>query len=337
MPMKVLVTGAHGFLGSHIALRLLRAGVSVRALISPWGQTHNLTAQLENPALEIVRADLTSPESLDGTCTAIDVVVHAAARVADWGPWEAFEKTNVEGTRALVQEAVRAGAGRFVFVSSVAVHRYTGFRDADTRTLPRNNTTSPYAYSKILAEDLIMAERKLESVIVRPGLWPFGQNDVTFGRVVHALERGTLPLVRGGEAVLNTAYAPNFAAGVQLAALLPEAAGKVYLIADEGMPSWRELFSEFSHYLGKRPPQLNLPGRPTKAVASGVEATWSALFPQTEPPITKYRAGLMARDVHFSIAHAREELGFQPKDSWKAALRITIDHHLALSGRRDDS
>ncbi len=334
--MRVLVTGAHGFLGSHVTLGLLKAGVNVRAMVSPWGQTHNLAPQLQNPALEIVRADLNSIGSLEGACEGIDVVVHAAARVADWGPWEAFEKTNVEGTRALLAEAVRAGTGRFLFISSVAVHRYTGFRDADTRTLPRDNTSSPYAYSKILAEDLIMAERRIEPVIVRPGLWPFGQNDVTFGRVVHALERGTLPLVRGGEAVLNTAYAPNFAAGVQLAALRPEAAGKVYLIADEGMPSWRELFSEFSHHLGKRPPQLSLPRRPTRAVATGVEATWSALFPHTEPPITRYRAELMARDVHFSINHAREELGFQPKDSWRAALRITIDHHLSLSGRRED-
>lgn len=332
--MKVLVTGAHGFLGSHITKEFLKSGDRVRALVTPWGETHNLRHHLDDPNLELVRADLTERADLSGACDGVDVVVHAAARVADWGPWEAFEKTNVEGTRALLNESIAAGSGRFVFISSVAVHRYTGFRDADTRALPRNNVDSPYAYSKILAEDLLMAERRLEPVVVRPGLWPFGQNDVTFERVLHAIERGTLPLVRGGEAVLNTAYAPNFAAGVRLAAHRPEAAGQVYVLADEGMPTWRELFSELSRYLGKRPPQLSLPGRPTAAVASGVEATWSAFFPHVEPPITRYRAGLMSRDVHFSTQHAREELGFQPKDSWRAALRITAEHYAALASRR---
>lgn len=335
--MRVLVTGAHGFLGSHITMGLLAAGDTVRALVTPWGQTHNLSSKLTDDRLELVRADLTTPADLAGVCDDVDVVVHAAARVADWGPWEAFEKTNVEGTRALLNEAIHAGAGRFVFISSVAVHRYTGFRNADTRTLPRNNVDSPYAYSKILAEDLLMAERRIEPVVLRPGLWPFGQHDATFGRVAHALERGTLPLVRGGEAVLNTAYAPNFAAGVRLAVHEPEAAGRSYVLADEGMPTWRELFAELSQQLGRRPPQLSLPGRPTAAVASGVEATWSAFFPHTEPPITRYRAGLMSRDVHFSIQHAREELGYQPKDSWRAALRITVNHFASVADRRPEA
>ena len=67
-----------------------------------------------------------------------------------------------------------------------------------------------------------------------------------------------------------------------------------------------------------------------------MEATWSAFFPHVEPPITRYRAGLMSRDVHFSIEAAREELGYQPKDSWRAALRITAEHYAALAGRRAD-
>jgi len=335
--MKVLVTGAHGFLGSHVTKALLAAGDGVRALVSPWGGLGNLAEVSAHPGLEVVRADLTDRASLHGVCDGIEAVAHAAARVADWGPWEAFERTNVQGTRALLEEAEGAGVGRFLLVSSVAVHRYTGFRDADPRALPRDNTSNPYAYSKILAEDLLMASRRLEPVVVRPGLWPFGRFDTTFERVAHALQRGTLPLVKGGEAVLNTAYAPNFADGVRLALHRPEAAGQVYLIADDGMPSWRELFAELAAHLGGRPPLLSLPGRPTRAVASGVEATWSTLFPRSEPPITRYRAGLMSKDVHFSTRHAREELGYQPKVSWRAALRVTVDQLAALAARRGEA
>lgn len=322
--MKVLVTGAHGFLGSHISEQLIARGHSVRALVTPWGSDANLANLLGDDRLEIVRADLTDDEGVHGLCDEVDAVVHAAARVADWGPWDAFYRTNVVATRALLHEAAHAGCQRFLFISSVAVHRYSGFRNADPRTQPRDNLRNAYAYSKILAEDLVLGEKRLESVVVRPGLWPFGERDQTFGRVARAVAKGTLPLVRGGAAVFNTAYAPNFANGVALALHEPQAAGKVYVIADAGMPSWRELFHAIADDQGGEGPRLRLPGRPTRALASGVEATWSALLPSLEPPVTRYRAGLMLNDVHFTLRHAIEELGYEPQVTWREGVAATV-------------
>jgi nucleoside-diphosphate-sugar epimerase len=322
--MKVLVTGAHGFLGSHISEHLLAAGHQVRALVSPWGTIANLGAVLHEPDLQIERADLSREGALAGTCDGIDAVVHAAARVADWGPWDAFYRTNVVGTEQLLKEAVRVGVGRFVLISSVAVHRYSGFRDADPREVPRDNVREPYAHSKIMAEDLVRQVGGIEDVIVRPGLWPFGPRDPNLRRVVRALEQGLLPMVGSGDSVINTAYAENFSLGVRLALERPEAAHRTYVIADDGMPSWRELLAELARLLGERPPRLRLPGTPTKALARGVEATWGALFPRNEPPMTRYRAGLMTRDVHFSIRHAVEELGYRPAVSWHEGLRRSV-------------
>ena len=318
--MKVLVTGAHGFLGSHVSEALLANGDAVRALVTPWGSDTNLAHLLGDDRLEVTRADLTDEASVRGVCEGVDAVVHAAARVADWGPWDAFYRTNVVGTRALLHEAANAGCSRFVFVSSVAVHRYSGFRDADPRSQPRDNVRNAYAYSKILAEDLVLGDRRIEGVVVRPGLWPFGERDATFGRVAHAILTGTLPLVRRGATVINTAYAPNFANGVVLAVHVPAAANRVYVLADEGMPSWRELFGAIAEAVGGDSPRLRLPGRPTRALATGVEATWSTLFPRTEPPVTSYRAGLMLNDVHFSLRHAVEELGYAPRFTWREGI-----------------
>jgi len=323
--MKVLVTGAHGFLGSHVTERLLEAGDSVVALASPWGRLHNLVAVMEHPSLSIIRADLTEQEAIDGICDGVDAVVHAAARVSDWGPWESFYRTNVLATARLVEEAERAGVGRFVLVSSVAVHTYRGFRDADTRKLPRDNLANAYAYSKILAEDAVNQQKGVEGVILRPGLWPFGWRDATFQRVERALERGALPLMKRGESVLNTCYAENFADGVRLSLRVPAAAGRSYVIADDGMPSWRELFDELARLVGKAPPRISVPRRPATAIATGVEATWSALFPRVEPPLTRYRAALMAHDVHFSTAHAAEELGYVPRIGWREGMRRSVE------------
>lgn len=323
-PATVLVTGAHGFLGSHVTERLLGEGWSVRALVSPWGGLANLDAVKDHDRLEVVRADLQDERSINGVATGVDAVVHAAARVADWGRWDAFYRTNVLGTRMLLDESVRRGVRRFVLISSVAVHRYSGFRNADPRTQPRDNHRSAYAHSKILGEDLVLSESEIEGVVVRPGLWPFGSRDPTFQRVATALARGVLPMMKRGGTVLNTAYAGNFADGVHLACFAPAAPGRVYLIADEGMPTWRDLFTELATLAGFDPPWLNLPGRPAQALASGVEATWGALFPSIEPPMTRYRAALMAKDVHFSIEHAVSELEYQPRVTWQEGMRRSL-------------
>ncbi len=323
--MKVLVTGAHGFLGSYITERLVTGGDDVVALVSPWGDLENLTRARELGPVEVQRADLSQQGDLAWALDGVDAVVHAAARAADWGPWDAFYQTNVLGTQRLLDAAVKTGTRRFVLISSVAVHTYRGFRDADPRTLPRDNLSNPYAYSKILAENLVMTRQGVEGVVARPGLWPYGARDATFERVERAVARGVMPMLKRGGCVLNTTYATNFADGVALAVHSPVAAGRVYLFADHGAPSWRDLFAEMARLVGSSPPRLNVPRRPARAIATGVEATWRALFPATEPPTTRYRADLMAHDVHFSMHHAVEELGYEPRVSWQEGLALALE------------
>ncbi len=331
--MKALVTGAHGFIGSHLCERLLAAGFESKALVSPWGSVENLAAVRDK--LELLRADITDENQLKGVCDGVDVVFHAAARVADWGPWEAFYKTNVLGTQNLLREAERAGVGRFVLVSSVAVFPYTGFRNADARLLKRkvmaddNNLYGgeAYARSKIAAEDRVMGagrEGRLEGVVVRPGLLPFGPRDANFARVVGALKRGLLPLIDGGRAVINTAYVENLFEGLLLAGTVPEAAGKSYVIADAGGASWRDFFGALAELLDVPKPRLGLLGALPSAAARPVEALWAGLAPKTEPPLTRYRADLMRRDVHFSLQHACDELGYRPRVAWREGLARTV-------------
>ena len=327
--MRVVISGAHGFLGSHLSERFLAAGWRVRALVSPWGRLDKLAHLGNAERLEIVRGDLTEPASLLGCCQGASVVVHAAARVADYGPWESFQRTNVEGTAHLLREAERAGVSRFVFVSSVAVFCYHGFVDADARALKRDNTDQNYARSKIEAEDVVMASDRIEPTVVRPGLWPFGARDDTFVKIARALRRGQLPLVGDGSAVLNTAYAENFADGVLLAASVPEAAGRSYVIADDDRPSWTELFGQLAQLLDVAPPRIHLPHRPTRLAASGVEALWRRFNPGGEPPLTSYRAGLTVHDVHFDLEHTRRELGHTPRVGWREGLRRTVEATLS--------
>lgn len=323
MSGSVLVTGAHGFIGSHLVDEFLANGTRVRGLVSPWGATENLADAAHSENFEIVRADVTEPQSVEGICEGVEAVVHAAARVADWGPWSAFERVNVGGTKALLREAERAGVRRFVLVSSVAVHRYRGFREADPRTVPRDGGSMPYGRSKILAEDAVLAAA-LEGVVVRPGLWPFGPRDPNLARLADAVRRGALPLVDGGRAVINTATIGNLVRGLRLAAERPEAAGRIYVIADAGAPSWKELMDELARLTGGPPPRRSVPGAVAAPIAALIETAWRVFAPRREPPLTRYRAGLMGRDVHFSIEAAERELGYEPSLTWRDGLAASV-------------
>ena len=322
--MYFLVSGAHGFIGSHLVENLLHHDHTVRALVSPWGKTDNLAGVLDHPRLELCRADITESNSLTGTCDGIEVIVHGAARVADWGRWQEFYRSNVGGTENLITEAIRQSVKRFVLVSSVAVHRFTGFSNANPRSLPRDNTKNPYARSKILAEDLLMAS-SIEWTIVRPGLWPFGPRDPNFIRVAAALKGGRLPYVGKGHHLINTAFILNLVEGLRLAAIRPEAARKVYVIADEGAPSWSQLFTALAELLGVPPPHLKLSPTLVNLAAALAESLWALTAPGVEPPLTRYRALLMQSDIHFSLEDAKLELGYQPTSSWRQGLEFTVN------------
>ena len=319
--VRVLVTGAHGFIGSHLVEKLVFEGASVRALVSPWGELENLSA-IQGP-IDIVRADVSEPDTLIKVCEDVELVYHAAARVADYGPAAAFRRVNVGGTKNLLLEAERANVTRFVLVSSVAVHRYTGFRDADPRALPRDGDINAYARSKVAAESLLDTAQ-LETVTVRPGLWPFGPRDPNFRQVAAALKKGRLPLVDGGRAVINTAYTENLVDGLWLAGKVPRAAGNAYVIADAGAPSWKEVFSELARILGAPAPRLSLPGRFVEPLSETLERAYALIAPEAEPPLTHYRGALMRRDVHFSLAAAQRDLGYTPAVSWQEGLERTV-------------
>jgi nucleoside-diphosphate-sugar epimerase len=321
--VSILVTGAHGFIGSHLVDEFLARGYRVRGLVSPWGALDNLADAARSQNFEIVRADVTEPQGLENICEGVGAVVHAAARVADWGPWSAFERVNVGGTEALLREAEQAGVRRFVLVSSVAVHRYRGFRDADPRAVPRDGGSMPYGRSKILAEDAVLAAA-LEGAVVRPGLWPFGPRDPNLARLADAVRRGALPLVDGGRAVINTAYVGNLVRGLRLAVERPEAAGRTYVIADAGAPSWKELMEELARLTGGPVPRRSVPGAVAAPAAALIETAWRLFAPSREPPLTRYRGGLMRRDVHFSIAAAQRELGYEPDVSWRDGLAVSV-------------
>ena len=160
------------------------------------------------------------------------------------------------------------------------------------------------------AEDRVMEFHErgdVEGVIVRPGIFPFGPNDTTsFYRLAGALEKGRFAFVDGGRARISTAYVENLCHGVELAGRHPRAAGETYIIADDVTISWKTLMEGFCRELGVRSPRLSVPYPVAHGLARLVEAIWAALSLKGDPPVTRYRARLMHRDLHFVSCKAKE-------------------------------
>lgn len=325
--MRVLVTGAHGYLGSAIFHAF--AEVKRTALVSPWGDTSLIANAIANGA-DVVRADIREPGDLASLLAGHDVVVHAAARALDYGPWRAFERVNVHGTQNLAEAAKRAGVRRFVYISTVAVHRYSGFVNANPATQPRDEDRYAYARSKKQAEDILhaLAADHFEVVILRPGLWPHGGHDPSLTRMIPALKTGFFPLVGGGNAHLNVVSARTFAHATRQAAMLPHVTHGTFVVADAGMPTWREVLAVIASEIGAPPPRVALPEWLVLPVARELEYLWAFVARDREPPLTQYRARLMSRSAHFDPALAAAALQYELQP-WDAELRLSVREVLA--------
>lgn len=314
--MRVLVTGAGGFIGSHLCQELVGHGHQVRGLDLRW-QTE--------PDFDHLAGDITSHEDCVAAVRECDAVCHLAAMVGDWGSHAAFRRVNVDGTATVLAAARSAGVRRFVLVSSVAVHHYSGLRNA-TEDTPRDGHITAYCGSKIAAEDVVLSQAdELEPVIVRPGLMPFGPRDRTsFYDLAQALEGGMMAYVGGGRSVLCTAYVENLVQGMRLALEHPAAAHETFVLADPWQVTWRELFTLLCRELNVRPPSRSVPFAVAYGAAAAMEGAWRLVRAARPPLLTRYRVLTAGRDCHFTSDKARRMLGYAPPVSLEEAVVRTV-------------
>ncbi|MFH1531767.1 MAG: NAD-dependent epimerase/dehydratase family protein [Pseudomonadota bacterium] len=321
--MRVLVTGGNGFLGRHVCRGLREDGHEVRAMCQPG----TLTDGMEGLG-DVVAADLLDPEDLVDALEGCEAVVHLAALVAEWGRYPWYHRVNVLGTRSLADAAAASGAQRFVFVSSLAVHGVGDFDGAD-EDAPRDPAGNPYARSKIAAEDLLMEhdrDRTLDVVIVRPGMVPFGEGDLrAFPPLAAAISTGRMPVSGDPRRLTCTIYAPNLAEGIRLCLTHADAPGRVFTITDEVRLSWDDYLRGIALHLGVELTYRAIPQWLARGAAACAETLWIPFGPRHRPPLTRYLARLMTRDLHFSSSRAREILGYRPLVPFEEGLARTVE------------
>jgi nucleoside-diphosphate-sugar epimerase len=324
--VRCLVTGATGFIGGHVAQRLVRDGYRVRCLVRPSSDTAALGAL----GVDLVRGDLTDAASLASAAEGCGVVLHCGALVSDWATIEEIEQVNVAGTRNALQAALSTSAERFVQVSSTDVYGYPGRPGIDEEYVPAG-FSNWYAETKRAAEAEVRRverERGLSVVILRPAtVYGPGSKDVV-GDMARAIRSRQMLLVDGGRAVAGLLYVDNLVDAVVLALQADAAVGEAINLTDGLNITWKRFLADVADGLGYPEPRLSLPYGPAYGVAFGLEHGYRFLRRtariKTRPLLSRQAVHVLGRDQDFSNRKARETLGWSPRVSYQDGLAATV-------------
>ncbi|GAA4917044.1 nucleoside-diphosphate-sugar epimerase [Actinomycetospora succinea] len=322
--MKALVTGGGGFLGGAVVDALLARGDDVTSLAR--GDYPDLAAK----GVRVRRGDLADPDAARDAVTGQDVVVHVAAKAGLWGRDADFHRSNVEGTRVLLDACRAAGVGRFVFTSTPSVVHAGGDIDGGDESLPyADRYDSAYPRTKAEAERLVLGADSpdLATTALRPHLiWGPGDTQLV-PRILARARAGTLRLVGDGTALIDTTFVDDAAAAHLDAVdhLHPGAAcaGRAYFVTSGDPRPVRELVDGILAAGGLPPVRGTVPRPVAVAAGAAVEATWRVLGGFTdlgEPPMTRFLARQLATTHWFDISAARRDLGYRPRFDVDAGL-----------------
>ena len=306
--MNVLVTGATGFTGSHLARTLRARGHQVRGLVRP--RSRASAAPLTAAGVEVVEGDLTDPASLEKAVAGADVVYHVAALYREAGlPPSAFVEVNVHGTRHLLDAARACGVRRVVHCSTAGVHGHIEQPPAneDAPLAPGNQYQRTKLQGEQLAREFGMQPGAPQVVIARP-VGIYGPGDTRFLKMFRGIARGRFPMLGPGAVFYHLTYVDDVVEGLRLCGETPGATGRTYLIAGPRYTTLRDLVATIARVLDVPPPRLRFPVWPVWLAGALCEAICVPL--RIEPPLYRRRVDFYRKSRAFDTSRARRELGF---------------------------
>ena len=333
--MKVLVTGATGFVGQHVAERLASS-----ADVAIFARHEDKARAMFGERFEVRRGDLTDASSIDAALDGIDVVYHIAARRDHWGlPYEDYYKANVVGTRTVLEAARRHGTPKIVYCSTVGVYGYDFQYLPVDEAHPFGKNMSYYHKSKALAEEVVRSYPDLPVITVRPG-WIYGPNDQWGGvtQMLIKLAKGQFAFVGNGSNTLHPVFIDDIVSGI-VAAGESERYGESYLLLGPESITFREYVYAMCDALGAARPRWTLPYHLGLASCFALEPIWlmknrvlGKKLLGDKPPMTRDTLRGVSAHRCYDTSKATHEIGHTPAVGIKQGLRTTVDW-LAGTGR----
>ena len=320
--MNVLITGAGGFLGSHIALQLLDAGHVVR------GFSRGTYPTLEALGVNWVQGDLRKQRDVSKACEGMDAVIHTAAVPGIWGSWKMYYGINTLGTANIIRAVQQHDIPYLVYTSSPSVVFDGKDQSGISEEVPYPKTwLCHYPHSKALAEQQVLAanvDGQLATCALRPHLiW--GEDDPhLIPRLIARGRTRKLRIIGNGNNLIDMVHVEN-AAHAHLCALTalqvtPKSRGRAYWISQQTPVNCWEWINEILDFAGVEPITNRIGFRPAYRVGAILEYMYKSLGIKSEPRMTRFLALQLSADHYFDNTLAQNVLGYRPKISTEDAM-----------------
>lgn len=324
--MDIFLTGGSGFVGQHLITRLLAEGHTVRAL----ARSAEAARRVEAVGATAVRGDLAdlrrtadggpvSPPAWLTSLSGADAVVHAAARMAFWGPDAGFERDNHWPTIALFRAAADAGVGRFVLVSAAAVSTDgRGGPAVVDETTPTGRPLIAYGRVKLATEQALAALPTPGTTLVTlrpPMIW--GRGMTTLDGAAAGARAGQFAWIDDGRHRMDHVHVTNLAAAVT-ASLTRGADRGVYYVTDGDPRTVREFMTPMMAAAGADVRTArSVPYGIASVLARSLDGIWRLLRRPAAPPLDRWLVAFLGRDRTYDTTRARAELGYRPVVSFE--------------------
>jgi nucleoside-diphosphate-sugar epimerase len=321
--MRIVVTGATGFIGCQLAQMLAGSGHDLVATGRAASAVESgRLERLEKAGVRVEVGSLLDPGFAQALTKACHIVIHLAAAQHEGNVPDAyFRDINVKGTRLLLEAAINAGARRFVYGSTIGVYGEASDRELTELSAPRPENI--YAVTKLEAEEVVSAHSsRIETCIARISE-TYGPGDFRLLKLFRAIDRGKFFMIGSGENVRQVIYVDDLAALLLLAAEHPGAVGQTFVFAGTEVMTTNSMVAQIAAALQRRTPHVHIPVWPFRAAAAVLETTLKPLGIQ--PPLTQRRLDFFTKSFLFSTAKYRQILGLVPRVKFADGAAATAD------------
>jgi len=316
---KVLVTGAAGFIGSHLVGALREKDYSIVCLVHPEDDTFHL----ESLDLKVIRGDLADSHALEQAVDGVEVIYHLAGILFSRDP-DSLYRTNYVGTKNIVNacKAKKIHLKRFLYVSSASVSGPTGEKkmNEDSPCRPIND----YGKSKLMTEQFLMSPQNLfPTTIIRP-VQVFGPRGLNiFYHICRMAKKGILPDFIQGRTSLG--FVDDIVRGIIQACEHPETEGEIYLMGENRIYSLSEIMHVFSKAVRQNLIRIRLPYFLLYSAAGIVELFCK--IKNTYPPLTRWQVRSYVRQFEwcYNTSKAERDFGYKSETSLEEGAKITVD------------